>query len=373
MNKAKVSILLPCHSHEQFIGASMQSALDQTYTDFELIVIDDASNDKSREIILSYPDKRIKRILLSENVGLCTALNMGLQAATGEYIARLDSDDIWEPNKLEKQMEVLENNPSLGACFTWAHFIDDYGNSHTEKSCDRIHIFDVENRSRDEWLRYFYFNGSCLCHPSVVIRNSVLKEIGNYNLLLKQLQDFELWIRIVKKYPIHVICEPLINYRWIVQGAQNTSAPNPAGDRRSRFEFYMIFSQYFDDLDDETFKRVFGADFLNPDANTHEELLCERALILLKPNCFSDDTKLCGLLKLSCLLDKASTCKVLKDTYKITPNCLYEITSSNIFFESAAQFDLIEEYITFKNLAKVKLKNHPGILRFLKTMYRVIH
>lgn len=129
-----------------------------------------------------------------ENEHLPYALNVGISLANGDLIARLDSDDIWFPEKLEKQVLYLVEHPDCGACFTYAEY--------SYKMPRDIDIYTVDNRSRAEWLYHFFHYGNCLCHSSVVYRKSLIG--SGYRLTLCQLQDFELWIRIAKQAEIHV-------------------------------------------------------------------------------------------------------------------------------------------------------------------------
>lgn len=121
---AKVSVIIPIYNVEKYIGATIQSVLDQTFQNFEIVVVDDGSLDRSADICKQFSDRRI-RVIRQPNCGVSTARNVGIEAARGEYIAFLDGDDLWFPTKLEQQVAHLDRHPELGVSFTWSAFIDE--------------------------------------------------------------------------------------------------------------------------------------------------------------------------------------------------------------------------------------------------------
>lgn len=124
---AQVSIIIPLYCAEQYIAASIQSALDQTYQDFEIIIVDNGSTDRSVDVCQQFTDPRIK-IIRQENRGAAGSRNTGIRHAQGKYLAFLDADDLWLPEKLQKQVEHLDNSPTVGISYCWSAFIDEAGN-----------------------------------------------------------------------------------------------------------------------------------------------------------------------------------------------------------------------------------------------------
>ncbi|MDF5726716.1 MAG: glycosyltransferase family 2 protein [Rhizonema sp. PD38] len=122
----KISVIIPVYQVEKYIAATIKSVLEQTYTNFELIIVDDGSTDKSREICQQFTDPRIK-IIFQENRGVAAARNTGIRNAQGEYLALLDADDLWLPEKLAKHVAHLETSPSVGVSFCRSAFIDEQG------------------------------------------------------------------------------------------------------------------------------------------------------------------------------------------------------------------------------------------------------
>ena len=195
----KLCVVIPSYNHGKFLKKAIDSILNQTYKDFELIIIDDASTDNSRKIIDSYKDPRIIKYYNAENQGAVVTLNQLIEFANSEYIALLNSDDYWEPTKLQKQIDYLDTHKDKAACFTLADFVDEKDNLILENDNFNVKIFNQRNRKQSEWYRYFFDNGNCLCHPSVMIRKEVYLKIGKYKNTYRQLPDFEFWIRLIKQ------------------------------------------------------------------------------------------------------------------------------------------------------------------------------
>ena len=113
-----VSVVISNYNGGKYLKEAIDSVLNQSYSNLELIVVDDGSTDDSKKILLSYQDQRLRTLFLEENQQVCLATNKGLRMVNGDYIARLDSDDIWKADKLEKQMKYLLNHEKCGACFS---------------------------------------------------------------------------------------------------------------------------------------------------------------------------------------------------------------------------------------------------------------
>lgn len=214
----KVSIVMPIYGVEKFVGAAIESVLAQTHDDFEFIIVDDLSPDRSLEICQSYSDPRINIISHKENRGLAGARNTGIRAATGSYIALLDSDDMWEPNKLELHVNHLDSDRSIGVSFSRSAFINEEGvHLNTYQMPKLTDITPAHLLCRNP-----IGNGS-----APVIRKEVFEEIaftenfyGNEEVYyfddrFRQSEDIECWIRIasITNWKIEGITEPLTLYR----------------------------------------------------------------------------------------------------------------------------------------------------------------
>lgn len=257
----KVTVKIPSYNHGKFIGKAIQSILDQTFQDFEILIVDDCSPDNSVEVIKSFNDPRIKLIVNEKNMGACYGHNLMIDMANGEYIALLNSDDVWLPNKLEKQVKFLDENLNYGAIFGLVKPIDEVGNDLQDKSHLINDVFNKHNRSRHDWLFQFWSRGNCLCHPSVLIRKDVYKNVGSYSPLLATLPDFDMWVRVCMKYEIFVLQEPLIKFR-VLNGEANESGINPRTIISAQFESKLILNHYLK-LTRDDYKLMFGDDIIN--------------------------------------------------------------------------------------------------------------
>ncbi len=249
----KVSVILTSFNHEKYICEAIESVLHQTFTDFELIIWDDASSDNSWHLINNYSDLRIKTYLNDERSGPVFGINKAIsEVASGEYIAIHHSDDVWEPDKLEKQVAFLDGHDDVGAVFTNAIIISEDGSLFADKTHFYSNIFDQPNRTKYGWLNFFFNSGNALCHPSILIRKTCSKDCGPYTPGLAQLCDFDMWIRLCLKYEIHVIPEKLTKFR-VRDNEANASGDRPDTRIRTAYEMYKILQNYrnltkFEDL-----------------------------------------------------------------------------------------------------------------------------
>lgn len=254
---AKVSVVIPSYNHEKYITEVIQSVLDQTYQDFEIIITDDGSTDRTVEKIKKFDDQRIKFFCFKKNQGAVSALNNCIQKSKGRYIAVLNSDDAFLPNKLKKQVKFLDTHPKVAAVFSYPQLVDEQGNGFTDTGHFYYNIFKQSNRTRFEWLNYFFYKGNCLCHPSVLIRKRSYEKVGYYDERFAQLPDFDFWIRLCLKNEIFVIPNNLIKLR-IIEKELNVSAPGRVENRvRDRTELGHILKNYLKIKKIEEFLKIF--------------------------------------------------------------------------------------------------------------------
>ena len=234
-------------NHAPYVAAAVQSVLDQTFSDFELIVVDDGSSDDTLKILKTFDDHRIRLEAFTTNRSACIAANHAIKMARGFYVSAISSDDIWEPFKLERQVAFLEAHPDVVATFSRATIINEHSAEvdATDASLDRVAkfyltVFNVDNRSKVEWLEKFLFDGNCLCHSSILVRHRFLIDHGPYNPALCQLPDFDMWIRLVQHGEIHVATEPLVRFR-VLPDNKNASG---LGKKISRIFSETIFCLY---------------------------------------------------------------------------------------------------------------------------------
>lgn len=207
----KISVVMTVYNAVLYLKEAVESILNQTFKDFEFIIVDNNSHDGSREIVASYRDDRIIFIENKENLGQTKALNRGIHQARSPYIARMDADDIAYPHRLQKQFDFLEHNPSIAVVGSWRLDINKEGRA--------LKIYKVP---ADPFLMRCYLCCSgdlsvwCVNHAGVMIRKAVLEEVGFYNEAKSMSgypQDYELWMKIIRRYGIGNIAEPLFKYR----------------------------------------------------------------------------------------------------------------------------------------------------------------
>lgn len=228
-----ISVLLPVYNAEKYIGETIASVLAQSYTNWELIAIDDGSKDKSAEIIEQCKDPRI-RLYRQENSGMGATLNKAIAIAKGKYLARQDADDISLPERFERQVDFLEDMDNYAMVGTWAAIIDDNG-----RLTGRMH----KHPEMSSQLRFELLFDNPFVHSSVMIRNEALAQTGMYDLSKNPLiQDYELWWRIAQKFQVGNIAETLVYYREV--GSSMSRTANKFGEIVAQQSFENILSLF---------------------------------------------------------------------------------------------------------------------------------
>jgi glycosyltransferase involved in cell wall biosynthesis len=211
-NTPLVSVVISALNAEKYIGTAIDSILAQTYTNFELIIINDGSTDNTEDIILSYKDRRIRLVKNETNLGLAKSLNKGIKLADGKYIARLDADDIAAKDRFEVQIKYLEYKPEIAVC----------GSYYRAFSEDNSTIIRQPLISEQIKIRLFFENP--MGHPTVMMRNQIFKKDNySYNESFRTAQDYDLWCRISHKYDITNLPFVLTDYR--IHSSQVSSTP----------------------------------------------------------------------------------------------------------------------------------------------------
>lgn len=252
-----VSIILTSFNHGEFIAEAIDSVLDQSYGNFELIIWDDCSSDNSWDIIQSFTDDRIKAFRNETQSRAVYGINKAISdVAIGEYIAIHHSDDVWHKDKLAKQVQVLNADDDIKAVFTSVYPIDESGGELSDKDHYYYSIFKQRNRTQQEWLHDLLIYGNCLCHPSVIVRKSTYDTVGLYKYGLTQLGDYEMWLRVLMHGNIHVIADRLTSFRVLMGGGNSSS--NPIGLKRLEVDHFNIFSDIFNEKNLAQIKRAFN-------------------------------------------------------------------------------------------------------------------
>jgi Glycosyl transferase family 2 len=321
-----VSVVIPSYNHGRFVAESVQSALAQSFRDLEVVVVDDGSRDNSVEVLRAIDDSRLKVIAFSVNKGAAEATNTGIEHSHGTYIAILNSDDVWDSHKIARQLTAFERNADLGAVFTWARLIDEDGGPAPPGIHGLERVFEQPNRSRGGWLRRFFFEGNCLCHPSILVRRAVYENVGLYDERFRQIPDLHMWIRMCRAFDIHVIPEKLVAFR-ILKGEGNTGLTrSPGNSRRAAAETMLLADQFFEDLDLETFVNGFLDRCVGDKIESQAHARIEQAFLLV-----GLDTRLgacyrpAGMRRLFDLLGEPQTAAILRDRYRFGPREFHEL------------------------------------------------
>ena len=251
-----VSVLMASYDHEKYVAEAIRSALGQTLQDLELVIVDDGSTDGTVDEIRRFDDPRIRFTALGRNHGMAVAKRRALALARGKYVAILNSDDAFAAEKLERQVQVLEDLPDLGAVFTGVDVVDDDGRPFDHEGHLYAEIFRQPNRSRAEWLRRFFNLGNCLCAPSVLMPRERVLEIGYLDRRYRQLVDLDLWIRLCFKYPIYILPNALVRFRVRADDA-NASAPTSEARVRDLWEYSRLLQHYLRIPDEDELIRIF--------------------------------------------------------------------------------------------------------------------
>ncbi|MFA5770206.1 MAG: glycosyltransferase [Patescibacteria group bacterium] len=237
--KPLVSVVLASYNHARFIEKAVRSVLNQTMSDFELLILDDGSTDGTSEVVEKIHDKRLKLFKLNPNRRFHPR-NMGIKMAKGKYIAFQNSDDVWLPNKLEHQVEFMEKNKQTSVCFTRLEMIDEKGK--IIKSSWAHKNLAGENKNNDAWLRLLFNLGFNFGVASAVVRKDNIIKLGGFNESMVQMADYDLWVRLAGLGQLYIIDKPLTKMR-IVKGV-NFSRPIREVYLRSALENVDILNRY---------------------------------------------------------------------------------------------------------------------------------
>ena len=346
MEKPLVSVILPAYNTGMFLNQTIDSILNQTYANIELIVVDDCSTDDTWNTILKYAsiDDRIRAIHLERNMHVCNAGNQGYKIARGKYIALIGHDDYWEYNKIQEQVDALERDKTLCACFTFSRFVDENG-------CLSSKIFQVisdENIERlqdfkpNDYIEYIFWKGNFLPAPSALIKKEAIdKAYGGkymYKPSLLQRQDHFLWLEILKYGGFKFIEKPLLYYRFFGDTGKNLSAYSPEKQIRTEHECVIEEARYIKKLENELFINVFGSYFENEDAKSEVEIEYEKAMIIYKKK-----NQFCVEMLYS-IMDEEENWEILEKKYNFSLMKLYEISTESFHFDNSNSAEMTKLY-----------------------------
>lgn len=186
MENKLVTVVMSAYNHGKYVARAIESVLNQTFREIYFVVADDASTDNTVDVLMQYENEIDEIHLYDINSGHGRCRTLILNAQT-KYIAMINSDDYWERMKLEKQVAYMEKHPECAACFTWCNEVDEEGKPSENQ------VFQVGNRTKEEWMYRFWEAGNCLAHPSVLVRREIYQELfRKNNAVFRQLPDFNM-------------------------------------------------------------------------------------------------------------------------------------------------------------------------------------
>lgn len=343
-----VSVCMNAYNASNTIAQSLESVLNQTYKNLQIIVVDDCSTDNTAEIVKSYDDDRIELYTLPKNFNISNANNECLHRARGEYIAHIDSDDIWAEDKIEKQINFLESNAHYGACFTHATLIDENGRPFVSGELPEIlfSIFNRENMTQAGFVRRFYDSSNFLCHSSVVMRMSVYEKLGDHDLTLNKLHDYDYWIRMNFICPLYIYPEKLVLYR--IWHANNSTLAN-ADILGHNEEYVRIAYKLVNDCPREMFLEAFS-DKLQLKEYTDEEVELEKAFVLGGALHMYPDNKVLEMKKLDELFKDKKYAELAEEKFGFTIRDLYNLHKNEVYFDKREADGIKENLNSFKKL-----------------------
>lgn len=202
-SQPNVSVVIPVYNGATTVKQTIESVLQQTYQDFEIIVINDGSQDESLAVISSIQDERIK-VFSYSNAGLSASRNRGFALACGQFIAFLDADDLWTSDKLELQLKALEQNPQAFVAYSWTDHIDENGKFLRPASYTSVNGNIYERLLIGNFLA---------CGSNALIRTQALKEVGGFDESLNSAEDWDMWLRLAARYEFVAVPRPQVLYR----------------------------------------------------------------------------------------------------------------------------------------------------------------
>ncbi len=245
MKKNLLTVLMPVYNCELYIEEAINSILNQSYSHFEFLIIDDASTDETKAIIKRIKDERIQLIEKPLNTGYTNSLNYGLTLAKGKYIARMDGDDISLPERFQKQLTFLESNPDVVVCGTTYKIIGNNKN-----------IFIPET---NDTIKLHLLKGNCIAHPSVMIRKKVLDDFSIcYDVTKEPAEDYALWVHLLSYGKLHNLSEVLLEYRLhIGQVSKKRAIDQVNSHLKTKFELLRYLGLEWEPEEYEILERIF--------------------------------------------------------------------------------------------------------------------
>lgn len=326
-----VSVCINAYNSEKYIAETIESVINQTYQNLQIIVVDDASTDSTAEIVKSFDDPRIELYTLEKNGHISNANNETYRRVRGEYMVHIDSDDVMLPELIQKSVEYLEAHAECGATFCRPVSVDENGNEVVIENFDSV--FDIGEKTQAGLVRLFFDSLNRLLHPGVAMRKSVMDDIGFHNLSLSYLHDFDYWTRLVLKYPIHVHKEVLVRYRVNTTNEHNSHLDESRKNAHN-IEFARIIYRMIDNCPDDIFLEAFSDRLHFNGYHTHEETQLEKAFLLKEglKAVFLPQNNILSIVMLSKLFQDKKYVDIAREKFNFTVRDFYKLQSNETLY-----------------------------------------
>ncbi len=334
MNQNKlVSVTINAYNSEKFIAETLNSVINQTYKNLQIIVVNDASTDATAEIVKGFDDPRIELYTLQNNGHISNANNECYHKVRGEYMVHTDADDVLNPDLIEKTVGYLEAHPECGAVFCRLSTIDENSNEVEDSYVDNV--FKVTAKTQADFVRLFFDQLNHLSHTGATLRKSVIDDIGFHDLSLCYLHDFDYWTRLVLKYSIHVIDECLAKYRRIYNDTEHNSSLNEEKMVAHNTEFIRIIYRMIEDCSDDLFLEAFSDRLILKGEHTPEEIKLEKAFLLQDglSAIHSPKNKILSISMLSKLFEDKKYVELARDKFGFTIRDFYKLQTTPAFYD----------------------------------------
>lgn len=255
MGKPLITVGITTYNHEKYIAEAIQSILDQTLQDFEIVIVNDGSTDKTEDVIKGFTDPRIK-YFYQENMGPSVCANTVIKKSSGKYFAWLSGDDVCCIDRLEKQLNRYKKGKTR-LLFANCSFIDDDSNAIDNREFYEDNLSEIIQRNKDEVLNHFFYKGNYLNAITCFTERLIFEELGFYDIRLLQTQDYDMWVKaLIKGFDVEIMSDKIIKYR-IRNDNQNLDSPRRDAILRKCFEFKKIYNNYLTISDKKRFLSVF--------------------------------------------------------------------------------------------------------------------
>lgn len=271
-----VSICVTCYNHEKYVRQALESAINQTYPNIEILISDDGSTDRTRDIILEiielHPEKKIRTFFSESNTAFGVVEELD-QAFVGKYMAGFSGDDYWGETAVAQYVEFMEAHEEYAASFSVPNVVLEVQND--------ISDFWGQNMSRYELFELLFCRGNRICAPSMFVRTDMWRSMGCWKYQYRQLQDYEKWLAVLQKYDIHFFEKGVVPVYYRIHG-NNLSNINPENMQRDLMERTYILYRQMEDMTQDFFVRAFQKQLVYPVGSEHFCLNCEKLIVMLQ-------------------------------------------------------------------------------------------